>query len=102
MADTAAFGRQLQQYRAETQALQQQVTQERLASQDRIAELRRDSLGGVQNLVNPFDQTIVQMPADWNTYWVNQRGEYIVADRPDFDPNQLPQLGAWERLTPRP
>jgi hypothetical protein len=56
----------------------------------------------VQNLVNPFDQTVVQMPADWNTYWVNQRGEYIVADRPDFDPNQLPQLGAWERLTPRP
>jgi hypothetical protein len=103
MADTAAFGRQLQQFRAETQALQDQVVQERQAAQDRIADVRRDSLGGVQNLVNPFDQTVVQMPADWNHYWVSQQGEYIVSDQVNFDPNQDPQqAGAWQRLTPQP
>lgn len=101
IADTQAFGQLLAQHRAESQALQDQVVQERQASQDRIAELRSESLKGIQNLVNPFDNKIVQMPADWNTYWVNRQGEYIVSDQVNFDPNQDPQLGPWERLQPR-
>lgn len=100
MADTAEFGRQLAQYRAESQALQQQVVAERWASQDRIAELRRESLGGVQTYVNPFDQTFVQLPVSWQQYWVNAQGEYIVADTPNFDPNQFDNQG-WQLLTPR-
>ena len=100
MADTAAFGRALQQYRAETQALQEQVVAERLASQDRIAELRGQSLQGIQSLINPFDQTVVQLPQDWNTYWVNQVGEYIVAADQNFDPNNFPALGQWQQLRP--
>ena len=102
LADTQAFGELLARHRAESQALQDQVAQERLASQDRIATLRGETLAGIQNLVNPYNNTIVQMPADWNTYWVNPQGEYIVSDQPNFDPNQEPQLGSWERLTPRP
>jgi len=53
MADTEAFGRTLAQHRAESAALQQQVTQERQASQDRIADLRRESLGGVETYATP-------------------------------------------------
>lgn len=102
LADTQAFGELLARHRAESQALQDQVAQERQASQDRIATLRGETLAGIQNLVNPYNNTIVQMPADWNTYWVNPQGEYIVSDQPNFDPNQEPQLGSWERLTPRP
>jgi len=100
LADTAALGRLLAEHRAEAQALQEQVTQERLASQDRIATMRGEVLAGIQNLTNPYDNTIVQMPADWNTYWVNQQGEYIVSDQQNFDPNQVPQLGTWQRLQP--
>ncbi len=98
---TAELGRLMQQHREESRALQQQVTEERLASQERIAELRRNTLAGVENLVNPFDQSIVQLPSDWNRYWVNQDGEYVVSDRADFDPNTI-EPGVWQILTRQP
>jgi len=99
MADTVAFGQLLAQHRAETQALQQQVTQERLDSQDRIADLRGEVLSGVQTFVDPINQTYVQLPQNWSTYWVNAQGDYIATDQPGFDPNS--QGGGWQRLQPR-
>lgn len=100
MADTAAFGRALAEHRAEIAALQEQVTQERLASQDRIAELRRETLGGVETYSDPFSGAPVQLPVGWNEYWVNDRGEYLTSDQAGFDPNTLNQ-GNWQRLERR-
>ena len=48
MADTAAFGRQLQQYNAHIQQVGQQLHEERMKSFDRIAESQREYLGGVE------------------------------------------------------
>jgi hypothetical protein len=101
MADTEAFGRALAQNRAEIQALQNQVTAERQASQDRIAELRRETLGGVQTYNDPVSGTPVQLPVGFNTYWVNQQGEYLTSDQAGFDPNTLND-GFWQQLQPRP
>lgn len=101
MADTAAFGRTLAQHRAESAALQQQVTEERRASQDRIAELRQESLAGVETYVDPVNGSLVQLPVGWNDYWVNQRGEYLTSDQPGFDPNAI-DSGGWQRLQRRP
>jgi hypothetical protein len=97
MADTVAFGNLLASHRAESQALQAQVTAERLASQDRIAELRREVLGGVNTYTDPFTGSLVQLPVGWNKYWVNQQGEYIASDQPGFDPNTL-NIGSWQQL----
>lgn len=97
MADTVAFGRALAQYRAEIQALQQQVTAEREASQDRIADYRRDILGGVENYDDPVNGGIVQMPVGWSEYWVNPQGEYLTSGDPNFDPNSVDNVG-WQRL----
>jgi hypothetical protein len=97
MADTVAFGKQLAQYRAESAALQQQVTDERLASQDRQAEVFRDTLGGVETYNDPVNGTLVQLPLGWNTYWVNEQGEYLATDQPGFDPNTLND-GSWQQL----
>lgn len=99
MADTVAFGNLLAQYRAESQALQQQVTAERQASQDRIADLRGEILLGVQSFVNPNDGSIVQLPTSWNQYYVNAQGQYVVTNQPGFDPNSMG--GGWRQLTPR-
>ena len=101
MADTVAFGRALAQNRAEIQALQNQVTAERQASQDRIAELRRETLGGVQTYDDPVSGAPVQLPVGFNTYWVNQQGEYLTSDQAGFDPNTLND-GFWQQLQPRP
>jgi hypothetical protein len=87
-------------YRAEIAALQQQVTKERQASQDRIAELRRETLGGVETYSDPFTGAPVQLPVGWNEYWVNDRGEYLTSDQAGFDPNTLNQ-GNWQRLERR-
>ena len=100
MADTVAFGRLLTQYREESARLQQQVTAERQASQDHQAQVFRETLGGVQTFDDPVNRTPVQLPLGWNTYWVNQRGEYIAAD-PGFDPNSLND-GFWQQLRARP
>lgn len=100
IADTVAFGQLLAQHRAESAALQAQVTQERLASQDQIADLRRESLGGVETYVDPFNRSLVQLPVGWNEYWVNPQGEYLTTDQPGFDPNTFDNRG-WQRLAPR-
>jgi len=100
MADTAAFGRTLAEHRAASQALQQQVTEERNASQDRIADLRRETLGGVDTYIDPINQRLVQLPSDWVEYWVNPQGEFLTSDTPGFDPNSVDNRG-WQRLQPR-
>lgn len=99
MADTVAFGETLARHRAESQALQQQVVDERWASQDRIAELRRQSLGGVQNYVNPLNQVVVQLPIGWETYWTNASGEYLIAPA-GADLNEISSV--WQQLLPQP
>ena len=98
MADTVRFGELLAQYRAESAALQQQVIDERWASQDRQAEVFRDTLGGVQTYGDPVNGTLVQLPLGWSTYWVNEQGEYLATDQ-GFDPNTLND-GTWQQLDP--
>lgn len=97
MNDTAAFGRTLAAHRAETQALQAQVVAERQASQDRIAEIRRETLGGVATYTDPFTAAPIQLPLGYNTYWVNERGEYLISDQAGFNPNSL-NAGTFQQL----
>ncbi|TPW11186.1 MAG: hypothetical protein FD127_3374 [Acidimicrobiaceae bacterium] len=101
MADTVRFGELLAQYRAESIALQQQVTDDRLASQDRQAEVFRETLGGVETYNDPVNGGLVQLPLGWNTYWVNEQGEYLAVDQPGFDPNTLND-GTWQQLEVQP
>jgi hypothetical protein len=100
MADTEAFGRTLAAHRAESAALQAQVTAERAASQDRIAELRRETLGGVETYNDPVNRVPVQLPVGFNEYWVNTKGEYLTSSQAGFDPNTL-NSGFWQRLERR-
>jgi hypothetical protein len=100
MADTAALGRTLAAHRAESAALQAQVTQERQASQDRIADLRREVLGGVETYNDPVNRVPVQLPVGFNEYWVNERGEYLTSGQAGFNPNTLND-GFWQRLERR-
>lgn len=100
MADTVRFGELLAQYREESTRLQAEVTAERWASQDRIAQERRDVLGGVDNYVDPRSGEIVQLPVGWESYWVNAQGEYLAVDAGTADASQLRSQG-WLELTPR-
>jgi len=99
MADTVAFGQLLAQHRAESQALQAEVTAERQASQDHIADVRGQVLAGIDTFVDPADGRLVQLPAGKETYRVSDRGDYIASDNPGFDPTTLG--GTWVMLQPR-
>lgn len=99
MADTVAFGRTLEQHRAETQALQQQITAERQASQDRIADFRGELLAGVETFIDPITQAPVHLPSGWHDYYVNGSGQYLVT-QPGVDPATAAGQG-WQRLVPR-
>jgi hypothetical protein len=99
MADTEAFGRLLAEQRAQTDALQAQITADRQASQDRIAQLRGEVLSGVQTFSDPVNGRLVQLPAGQSTYWVNNQGQYFASDQPGFDPSTLG--GGWTQLQPR-
>ena len=100
MADTQAFGQLLAQSRAEIAALQAQVTQERQASEDHIAQLRGETLAGVTTFTDPVNGGLVQLPDGFNQYWVNQKGEYLTSGQPGFDPNTLND-GTWQLLQRR-
>ena len=97
MADTVAFGQLLAQYREESARLQAEVVADRAASQDHQAEVFRETLGNVETYADPVNDTLVQLPVDWNTYWVNEKGEYLAVDQPGFDPNTLND-GTWQQL----
>jgi hypothetical protein len=100
MADTVRFGELLASHREESARLQAEVTAERWASQDRIAQERRDILGGVENYVDPRSGQIVQLPVGWDSYWVNAQGEYLAVEAGGTDASQLLSQG-WQELTLR-
>ncbi|WP_163995693.1 PDZ domain-containing protein [Pyxidicoccus caerfyrddinensis] len=87
MADTAAFGRALQQYNAHIQQLGQQLHEERMHSFDRIAESHREYLAGVETYTNPYTQQGMYLPAGYTEQWMNARGEVILSPSPGFNPN---------------
>ncbi len=101
IADDIAFGKMLAQYEEQTMQLQQQVIADRQASEDRNAEVFRETLGGVQTYDDPVNGYPVELPIGYQTYWVNEKGEYLAVDEASFDPNTLND-GTWQRLTPRP
>jgi hypothetical protein len=101
IANEAAFGRLLTQYEQQTAQLQQQIVADRQASEDHNAEVFRETLGGVQSYDDPVNGHPVELPLGYQTYWVNEKGEYLAADQASFDPNSLND-GTWQRLTPRP
>ena len=87
MADTAAFGRKLQDYTAHIQKLGQQLHEERMKSFDRIAESQREYLGGVETYTDPYQRQGVYMPAGYKDYWVNQQGEVVLSEQAGYNPN---------------
>lgn len=87
IADTAALGRKMTELREEQQRLAQQVANERMASADARSQAFREVLGGVENFRDPVNNREVYLPAGYTDYFVNARGEYLITDTPNVDPN---------------
>lgn len=100
MADTAAFGRKLQDYTAHIRQLGQQMHEERMKSFDRIAESQREYLGGVETYNDPYQRQAVFMPAGYKAYWVNQKGEVVLSEQTGYNPN-AGDVNDWRKMERR-
>lgn len=100
MADTAAFGRKLQDYTAHIRQLGQQMHEERMKSFDRIAESQREYLGGVETYTDPYQRQGVYMPAGYKEYWVNQKGEVVLSEQTGYNPN-VGDTSDWRKMERR-
>ncbi len=100
MADTAAFGRKLQDYTAHIRQLGQQMHEERMKSFDRIAESQREYLGGVETYTDPYQRQGVYLPAGYKEYWVNQKGEIVLSEQTGYNPN-VGDTSDWRKMERR-
>lgn len=100
MADTAAFGRKLQDYTAHIQKLGQQMHEERMKSFDHIAQSQREYLGGVETYTDPYQNQGFYLPAGYKECWVNQKGEVVLAEQVGYDPN-VGDVNDWRKLERR-
>ena len=84
--DIRQLGQMYLQYSHQAQQMHQQVWQERQASQDRQNFAFREALGGVETFVDPHTARPVELPAGYQTHWINAKGQILVDDDPGFDP----------------
>jgi len=95
-----AMGRIQQQYLNEIHALGQQIQQDRWAHEDKIAESRREVLGGVETYHDAYTDRNFYMPAGAKGYWTNNKGEFLVTDQAAYDPNAGSTI-EWKRMDRR-
>ncbi|CAN5444683.1 hypothetical protein BH09PLA1_BH09PLA1_16350 [soil metagenome] len=85
--DQAVVGQQLAAYREHIAQLSQQIHDDRMKSADARSEAFRETLGGVENYADPFQNQPVYLPAGHKEYWANAKGEYILSDEWNYNPN---------------
>ena len=56
-------------------------------SQDRISEMRSQTMRGVETYRDPTSGETVELSNQYGHAWVNNRGEYLLSDQEGFDPS---------------
>jgi hypothetical protein len=89
--------------RAEVTAQQQQAWEQRMESQDHIAQGRGDNLSGVHRFIEPTDPAArVILPDTYKQAWSDGQGHYIVSNEVNYDPRQDRTLnGTWQEMQPQ-
>jgi hypothetical protein len=101
LQNSIQFGQQLQEQRAWSQDLQQQVTDQRWASD----EHRQDGMGRVLTgeswYADPYGlNPPVRMSDTPAVYWAHRDGRITSSDDPSFDP-RTPMDSDWQRMSPQ-
>lgn len=88
LQNSVAYGEAAAKYRDWSQKNWQGVTDQRSASVDRQNTQFRENLGAVQTYVNPYDtRTPVELPTNYQYYWVNPQGNFAGTNDPSVNPN---------------
>jgi hypothetical protein len=87
---------------AEVGSKEMQAWQNQQAAQDRVAEAWSQTIRGVETFVDPSSGATVELEAGYDNAWSNGVGEYVLSDRPSFNPNTVFTNQDWTRLERRP
>jgi len=60
---------------------------QREAMNDRVSQQFSEYVRGVEPYYNPLEGKNVEMPSGYDNVWVNNLGEYVVTDNPNYNPN---------------
>lgn len=77
-----------------------QQFEERGRVYDQGAQNFSDYMLNIERYYDPFEGREIELPSGYNHAWSNNRGEYILSDDPDFNPNVGSNLH-WENLQRR-
>jgi hypothetical protein len=72
------------------------------ASQDDIAQAWSQTMRGVETFAEPGDAVTVELQSGFDNAWSNGVGEYVLSDRPSFNPNTVFTNQNWTRMERRP
>lgn len=64
---------------------------------DRVSQNFGDYMLNINRYYDPYEGREVELPSGYNHVWANNRGEYILIDDPNFNPNVGSNLG-WQPL----
>jgi hypothetical protein len=68
-------------------------------SRDRIAHAFSQAIRGVETMTDPRHGTRIEVPSGYNAAWVNNYGEVLLSNEPNFDPNRSERGGStWTPL----
>lgn len=60
---------------------------EREATNDRISNQFSEYVRDVDSYFNPLEEKNVELPTGYDNVWVNNLGEYVLSDNPNYNPN---------------
>jgi hypothetical protein len=72
------------------------------ASQDDIAQAWSQTMRGVETFAEPGETAMVELQSGFDNAWSNGVGEYVLSDRPSFNPNTVFTNQNWTRMERRP
>lgn len=101
LANSVQLGQQLQDQRSWSHQLQQNLANQRWASDDRRQHGVGQLLSGESWYADPYGQNPpLRMSDTPAVYWANRDGRIVASDDPSFDP-RTPTDSDWQRMAPQ-
>jgi hypothetical protein len=64
---------------------------------DKVAQMHSDNILGIDRYFDPYEGREVELPSGYNHVWCNNRGEYVLTDNPNYNPNVGDNL-SWQPI----
>ena len=81
------LSRMLSQMSDKMRTEQLEQFEQRSSVYDKVAQMQSDNTLGIDRYFDPYEGREVELPSGYNHAWCNNRGEYILTDNPNYNPN---------------